>query len=122
MKYGNGRIGPEITNFWLEGDLRISAGGIDLLKNIYTRAYPFKPSSYDLLRKLMVVEETPAYTLRAKTGWAQGIAPQVGWYVGYVETGGQVWFFAENMEMAKPEDNASRQEITVKALHLKGII
>jgi beta-lactamase class D len=123
MQYGNGRIGPEITNFWLEGDLRISAvGQVDLLKNIYTRTYPFKASSYDLLRKLMLVEETPGYTLRAKTGWAQGVSPQVGWYVGYVETGGQTWFFAANMEIVKPEDGNLRQEITMKALRLKGII
>ena len=123
LHYGNGKIGPEITNFWLEGDLRISAmGQIDFLKNVYTRASPFRSSSYDLLRKLMVVEETPSYVLRAKTGWAQGIVPQVGWYVGYVEAGGQVWFFAANMEIGKPEDSALRQEITMKALRLKGII
>lgn len=123
IHYGNGKIGPEITNFWLEGDLRISAmGQIDFLKNIYSRTYPFKSSSYDLLRKLMVVEETPAYVMRAKTGWAQKIVPQVGWYVGYVETGGKVWFFAANMEIVKPEDSDFRQEITKKALHLKGII
>lgn len=123
VPYGNGKIGPEITNFWLEGDLRISAmGQIDFLKNVYTRSYPFRASSYDLLRKLMIVEETPNYVLRAKTGWAQGVAPQVGWYVGYVEAGGQVWFFAANMEIVRPEDSGLRQEITMKALHLKGII
>lgn len=123
IHYGNGRIGPELTNFWLEGDLRISAmGQIDFLKNVYTRAFPFRASSYDLLRKLMIVEETPDHLLRAKTGWAQGISPQVGWYVGYVEAKGQVWFFAANMEIARPEDSALRQEITMQALRLKGII
>ncbi len=123
MHYGNGKISPEITNFWLEGDLRISAmGQIEFLKKVYTRMYPFRSSSYDLLRKLMIVEETPAYVLRAKTGWAQNVAPQIGWYVGYVEVGGQVWFFAANMEIARPEDSSLRQEITMKALHLKGII
>lgn len=123
MKYGNEQVGPEITKFWLEGDLRISAvGQIAFLKNLYTRAYPFKSSSYDLLRKLMVVEETPDYTMRAKTGWAQGINPQVGWFAGYVESGNKVWFFATNLEVVNPEDSRLRQEITVEALKLKGII
>lgn len=123
MKYGNEQVSPEITNFWLEGDLRISAlGQVAFLKNIYTRAYPFKSSSYDLLRKLMVVEETPAYTLRAKSGWAQGVSPQVGWFVGYVESGGKVWLFATNMEIVRPEESTLRREVTVEALKLKGII
>ena len=123
MRYGNGRIGPEVTDFWLEGDLRISAmGQVEFLKKVYTRTYPFRSSSYDLLRKIMVVEETPDYVLRAKTGWAENVSPQVAWYVGYVEAGGQVWFFAANMEIERPEDSGLRQEITMKALHLKGII
>lgn len=123
LHYGNGNIGPDISNFWMEGDLRISAvGQIDFLKNLYTRSYPFRASSYDLLRKLMVVEETPSYVLRATTGWTENMVPQVGWYVGYVEAGGQVWFFAANVETGKPEDKALRQELTKQALHLKGII
>ena len=123
MKFGNGRAGPEPTTFWLEGDLKISAvEQVSFLKKLYARAYPFKSSSYELLRKLMVVEQTPAYTVRAKTGWAQRITPQVGWYVGYVESGGKVWFFATNLEIVKPEDSRLRQTITMEALKLKGII
>ena len=70
----------------------------------------------------MVVEQTPTYTLRAKTGWQQKVAPPVGWIVGYVESGDKVWFFATNIEIAKLEDNYLRKEITIEALKLKGII
>lgn len=70
----------------------------------------------------MVIEETPAYTLRAKTGWAQRVTPQVGWFVGYIESGDKVWFFATNIEIVKPEDGRLRQEVTVEVLKLKGII
>lgn len=123
MNYGNGKAGPDLTTFWLGGDLKISAvEQISFLKKLYGRAYPFKPSSYELLGKLMTVEQTPAYKIRAKTGWAQRITPQVGWYVGYVESGGKVWFFATNLEIVKPEDSRLRQTITTEALRLKGII
>ena len=123
MKYGNEQIGPEITTFWLEGDLKISANGqIAFLRQFYAKEFPFKSSSYALLKKLMVVEKTPTYKIIAKSGWAQGIIPQVGWFVGYVESAGTVWFFAMNMVIAKPEDSRFRQEVVVEALRLKGII
>jgi beta-lactamase class D len=123
LKYGNEQVGPELTTFWLEGDLKISTTEqIAFLKRLWAESFSFKQSSYELLRKLMVVEQTPAYTLRAKTGWAQSTVPQVGWFVGYVEAGEKVWFFATNIEMMKPEDGRLRQEITIEALKLKGII
>lgn len=119
IKYGNEQAGPTITRFWLDGDLKISATEqITFLKKLYAMEYPFRSSSYELLRKLMVVEQTHAYTIRAKTGWAQ----RVGWFVGYVESDDKVWFFATNIEVKKPEDLRLRQEVTIDALKLKGII
>jgi beta-lactamase class D len=123
LKYGNEQVGPELTTFWLEGDLKISATEqIAFLKRLWAKSFSCKHSSYELLRKLMVVEQTPAYTIRAKTGWAQRTVPQVGWFVGYVEAGETVWFFATNIEMMKPEDGPLRHEITIETLKRKGII
>ncbi|MBF0509757.1 MAG: class D beta-lactamase [Deltaproteobacteria bacterium] len=123
LGYGNAQAGPDLTTFWLAGDLKISAvEQIAFLKKVYGRAYPFKAASYDILRKLMVVQQTPAYTIRAKTGWAQRITPQLGWFVGYVESGDRVWFFATNIDITKPEDSRLRQDVTMEALKLKGII
>ena len=122
LQYGNGQAGPELSNFWLEGDLRISAEEqVAFLKRLYRREFPFKATSYELLRKLMIVEQTPGYTLRAKTGWGNKVSPQIGWYAGYVESGGKIWFFAMNMEIIKPEEARLRQELTMAALRLKKI-
>lgn len=123
VRYGNGTPAPELTTFWLEGDLRISAvEQVEFLRKVYRRELPFRADSYEILKNVMLVEKTPAYTLRAKTGWAQRTVPQVGWYVGYVEAGGAVWFFATNIEIGKPDDARLRQELTLAALRLKGII
>jgi beta-lactamase class D len=70
----------------------------------------------------MIVEENPQFTIRAKTGWTMRVDPQQGWYVGYVETKGQVWFFATNLEIRKKGDERFRQEITMEALKAKGIL
>ncbi len=123
VKYGTGAPTPELTTFWLEGDLKISAiEQIDFLKKVYREELPIRRSSYKTLKRIMTVERTPGYTIRAKTGWAQRVSPQIGWYVGYVESGDKVWFFATNLDIAKPEDARLRQQITMAALKIKGII
>jgi len=123
LDYGNGLFTPNVTTFWLDGDLRISAiDQVKFLKRVYQKEIPFKDSAYETLKRIMVVEKTPTYTLRGKTGWGQRVTPQVGWFVGYVEAGGKVWFFATNIEVRKPEDLRFRQQLTMEALKARGII
>ena len=126
INYGNALPGPGLTTFWLSGDLRISAQQqIMFLKKLYSRELPFKASSYDALARIMLADEKPGYRLYAKTGWAgfgERTTPQTGWYVGYVETGTDVWFFALNMAITKPAEGVYRQQLVMEALKLKGII
>ncbi len=122
LGYGSETTGPDVTTFWLEGDLKVSAKEqVDFLRRLYNESLPYRKSNMQLLKRLMIVEETPQFTIRAKTGWAMRICPQQGWYVGYVETRGQVCFFATNLEIRKKGDEAFRQEITMAALKAKGI-
>lgn len=122
LHYGNKITGPDVTKFWLEGDLKISAREqIDFLKKLYKDQLPYKNEHLKILKKIMIVEETTQYVVRAKTGWAMRIKPQLGWYVGYVETHGQVWFFATNIDIEKKSDSTYRKEITMEALKFKGI-
>lgn len=126
IDYGNASPGPELTTFWLSGDLRISAQQqITFLKKLYKHELPCKAASYDALRRIMLVEEKPGYRLYAKTGWVgygEKDTPQIGWYVGYLETGTDVWFFALNMAITKPTEGAYRQQMVMEALKLKGIL
>jgi beta-lactamase class D len=123
MHYGNKMTGSDVTTFWLEGDLKISAREqIDFLKTLYNDQLPYKKEHLTILKKIMVVDETPQYVLRAKTGWTMRIKHQIGWYVGYVETSGQVWFFATNIDIKKKSDSNYRKEIAMEALQAKGII
>lgn len=121
--YGTATPGPNLETFWLEGDLKISAiGQIRFLKKLYRKELPFRASSYDTLRRIMLLDQKPTRALRGKTGWAQKVSPQIGWFVGYVEIGDKTWFFATNIDITRPEDAPRRQEITLEALKLKGIL
>ena len=121
--YGELREPFDETTFWLDGSLQISAiEQVNFLKNVHLRTLPFSASSYETLRQIMLVEQTPAFTLWAKTGWATRVKPPVGWYVGHVETPKNVWFFATNIEVRDEKDLPLRQKLTRKALQAKGII
>jgi beta-lactamase class D len=123
MKYGNMKTGPEVTKFWLEGDLKISAREqIGFLKQLYKEDLPYRKSYIQILKKLMIVDKSTHYVIRAKTGWAMRIKNQHGWYVGYVETDQKVWFFATNLDIGRKSDATYRKEISMEALKTKGII
>ena len=70
------------------------------------------------LKEIMIDEKNEDYTIRAKTGW-EG---KYGWYVGYIETKDDVWFFSTNIDTKSKDDLPKRKEITLEALKIKGII
>ncbi|EXJ13544.1 Beta-lactamase [Imhoffiella purpurea] len=105
------------TEFWLDGSLRVSA-----IEQVVRRTLPFGSHAYDTLRDIMVVEQTPDWTLRAKTGWFARSTPSVGWYVGYVETDDDTWIFAMNLDLKDEADLPLRAALTREVLRAKGII
>jgi beta-lactamase class D len=122
--YGNQDISGGIDRFWLDGGLRISADEqIEMLKKLYYNKLKFSQQSMDILKRIMIYEQYDRYTIRAKTGWALRVKDQVGWFVGYVEKGNDVFFFALNIQTKNPEQGfISRKEITIKILKELGIL
>ncbi|EHP28869.1 periplasmic penicillin-binding transpeptidase [Sulfurimonas gotlandica GD1] len=119
IAYGNKKTGSDVSTFWLEGEIKISASEqIDFLKKLYKNELPYKKEHLDILKKIMLVKAESNYTIRAKTG----LVAKHGWYVGYVETKVQVCFFALNIDIDKKSDIKSRKEIVMEALKIKNII
>jgi beta-lactamase class D len=113
----------DATTFWLDGSLQISAlEQVEFLKKVYQRSLSFRPANYDILSEIMLAETAPTFKLFAKTGWAATTTPQIGWYVGYLETSDDVWVFATNIAISKEADLPLRLQLTREALHMKGII
>ena len=116
--YGNKDISGGIDLFWLNGGLRISADEqIKMLIKLYNNNLEFSKRSMEIVKRIMIYEQTDNYTIRAKTGWAMRVEDQIGWFVGYVEKGNDVYFFATNLQSKKPEEGfVSRKEITLRIL------
>lgn len=117
MNYGNKKVGTGVDNFWLEGDIRISAKEqINFLKKIYKEEYSFNDNYYEIIKNLMIEEKNDEYILRGKTGWAQRVNPQIGWYVGYIETPKDIWFFACNLDIKQDSDTGYRKDLVLMYL------
>ncbi len=122
--YGNQQIGkPEnIDKFWLEGPLQITPKQqIEFLQKVYYEKLPFSKRSFNLLKDIMIIEQTPTYILRGKTGWIDSTKPNIGWFVGYLEQNNKVYFFATNIDMPNPNIAANRIKITRRCLQMLGL-
>ncbi len=100
FQYGNQNIGGGIDQFWLRGDLRVSAEEqIDFLRRFYTGQLGVSERSTEIVKRIMVLEEAAEYRLSGKTGTAslQG-GTEIAWLVGYVERQGSVYYYALNLQ------------------------
>ena len=65
-------------------------------------------------------EKNDSYVLRAKTGYSDVNTLDIGWFVGYVETKDNVYFFATRLWQDEPNKNkdflALRKTITLDVL------
>jgi beta-lactamase class D len=126
--YGNQKIGrkEDLDRFWLQGDLRITPlEQIQFLQRLYQNKLPFGARWQAIVKNMMLVEQAPSHRLRAKSGWVGydgKVNPQVGWYVGYLEQGNNVYFFATNIEIKTKKDAAARSEITKRCLRELGLL
>ncbi|WP_017659946.1 class D beta-lactamase [Baaleninema simplex] len=120
--YGNQNIGnaEAIDRFWLDGDLRITPREqIQFLQRLYLDDLPFSEEVMATVKDIAIVEQTPEYTIRAKTGWVtfeRSGQTDVGWYVGYVEQNDNVYFFATNIDIRDDDDLQARIELTRRCL------
>jgi beta-lactamase class D len=104
--YGNRDTAGGIDQFWLSGGLRISpAQQIDFLRRLHDGQLPFSKRSMDIVRDIMIVKDTSGYVVRGKTGWGGQEGTDIGWYVGYVETSDNVYYFANCVQTASERLN-----------------
>lgn len=115
--YGNRKIGTKLERFWLDGPLKISAREqIEMLKNLREKSLPF--SNAVQVSAIALINRGPLLSgnMYGKTGWSVSVKPSIGWFVGWLETKKDVWFFALNMDMEKRGHKHSRLQIVGQAL------
>jgi len=108
--YGNADTSGGIDKFWLTGELRMThEQQIDFLKQLHDNKLPFSQRNMDIVKRIMIQKDTISYTLRAKTGWSQQAGNEIGWYVGYIETKGNVYYFSNCVQLSSKMMNREEQ-------------
>jgi len=120
-KYGNGDLSEQGDDFWNFGKFAISPRNqIEFLINVYKNRTPFSKQNIAILKKVMVTEQTADHTLRSKTGWTRVEGNDIGWWVGYLESKGNVYFFATRItkprSVSNPDFGECRKTITKEFL------
>ena len=101
-------------DFWNIGSkIGVSAKEqIRLLVRIHEYHGLYQKEHIDIVKELMIEEKTDDYILRSKTGWTVtpdkrfDVGKDLGWYIGYVETDDNAYFFAVRIE--KPRNKPDR--------------
>ncbi len=97
--YGNNLVGDSVQTFWLLGPLEISANEqVAFLNRLRMGELAFRPEVQQAVRMMLTLYHDRAYTLYGKTGWATLETGDIGWIVGWVETGDEEWVYALNVE------------------------
>ncbi len=118
-KYGNCDISGGIDRFWLSGGLRITPlEQVQFLRRFYHNEIGFSPKNIETVKEIILLEETDDYKLYGKTGWGRQRGFNIGWFVGFVESGGKVYYFATDIQKKKggKHFSQSRMDITYRIL------
>lgn len=126
-KYGNNNLSQTEADFWNFGDFAISPKNqIEFLHALYEENLPFSKRNIDIVKRVMIAEQTEEYTIRAKTGWTRENNTNTGWWTGYIETKKGTYIFAtrllQDRKMNRSDFGSCRKEITKKVFKDLGII
>jgi beta-lactamase class D len=127
--YGKMDVHEEnIGHFWIEGKSLISPlEQIEFLRSIFHEKFDcFAAETYSKLKEIMVFDVGDSFIMLAKTGWSNSQGQNIGWFVGWVETENNTWFFVANIEPSTDTNEfnfaAARLEVTYRALDILDIV
>ena len=123
INYGNGDITGGIKEFWLQSSLKISPlEQVEILKNLYLYQLPYSSKNIDIIKKTIKLSEYDGTVLSGKTGSGIVNGKSInGWFVGYVEKGGNVYFFSTNIQARDNADGKNASRIALSILRDKNI-
>lgn len=128
LDYGNMEIADSMIDiFWLEGEFKISQKQqINFLERLHNKALPISDRTFNIMQKIMLLDENEDYKLSGKTGWAIRNGNNIGWFVGFLEKDDNVYYIATNvtpLNQDKTDDFARlRLSIALKALEDLGVL
>lgn len=95
ISYGNNNFKEKGVDFWNYGTFGVSPKNqIDFLIKLYENKLSFSDKNIGIVKDIMISEENNMGIFRDKTGWTQKNSNNIGWWIGYLTTKDNVYFFA----------------------------
>ena len=121
VPYGNADTTGGVPAFWQTGGLKISpVQQIEFLRKLHDHKLPFAAVNMDKVNAMLSITDTTGYSLKGKTGWAEQDNEDIGWFVGYIETKDDTFFFANCIQSTDPGNpyfENARIDIAYKIFH-----
>ncbi len=119
--YGNQEIRSD--DYWMESSLKISpVEQAALLADLYRNRFDFSPENIDALKESICLFSLGNERFYGKTGTARTEGQDSnGWFVGFVETDGNAFFFATNIQSTADATGKKASEITQSILSDMGV-
>ncbi|MDR4889567.1 BlaR1 family beta-lactam sensor/signal transducer [Fredinandcohnia sp. QZ13] len=122
MGYGNYELSGGL-DYWMESSLKISpVEQVKLLSEFYTNQFEFKDKNIQTVKDSLTLEVNRGSKLSGKTGTGNVNGKNInGWFIGFVETKDNTYFFATNIQNEDNSYGSKAAEITLSILRDKGI-
>lgn len=114
--YGNEDLRGGLSTYWLESSLKISpVEQVKLLSNLYNNTGNFSVENINAVKESLLLASFEDGHLYGKTGTGRINGQDInGWFIGFVETSDNIWFFATNIQkpaLQSPDDAIDIQRI-----------
>ncbi len=121
--YGNEIVNANLSAYWIQGVLKISpVEQVELLTALHNNQFDFAPENINAVKKSICLFSAEGKNFYGKTGTGRVDGQDVnGWFVGYLETAGNTYFFATNIQAAENATGSKASEISLSILSHMGI-
>lgn len=121
--YGNENINASLSSYWMQGTLKISpVEQVQLLTALHSNRFDFTPENINAVKSAICLFSSEGKNFYGKTGTGRVDGQDVnGWFVGYIETAGNAYFFATNIQAAENATGSKASEISLSILSDIGI-
>ena len=127
--YGNEIVNANLSSYWMQGTLKISpVEQVELLTALHNNQFDFAPENINAVKNSICLFSSENFSsegknLYGKTGTGRVDGHDInGWFVGLLETTGNTYFFATNIQAAENATGSKASEISLSILSHMGIL
>lgn len=116
--YGNENMSGDFSTYWMESSLKISPiEQVELLTKLQNNSFGFASENINAVKDAICLFSSDAGAFYGKTGTGRVDGQDVnGWFIGFVETADNTYFFATNIGADSDATADNAIEITMSIL------